>query len=294
MYRGLQVSSSGAAAATALARSYATNPTDMMDVEFAQLSDLGRVRQGNEDFLGYVAADSPERARSHGWLFALADGVGGHDLGEVASKTAIESLLEGFRKSVAGELHPALLTSLVRTANVRVLEAGHAANSAGSKMATTIVACALRHDRAAVAHVGDSRCYLIRRNQATPLTRDHTLASEHVRLGLISAADAGTAETRHLLSRSLGSGLSVSVDVAEHQVVVGDVLVLCSDGLHGSVSGSEMAAIAGNGGDLQKAAQRLVEVANLRDGSDNISLQLIRVRGVERVGMYRGRPYRLP
>jgi PPM family protein phosphatase len=294
MYRGLHVSSSGAAAATAVARAYATNPRDMMDVEFAQLSDLGKVRQGNEDYLGYVPADTPERARSHGWLFVLCDGVGGHDLGEVASKTAVESVLEGFRKSPAGELHPALLTSLVRTANTRVFEAGHAANPAGSRMATTIVACALRHDRATVAHVGDSRCYLIRRGLATLLTRDHTLAAEHVRLGLISQSEAGTAETRHLLSRSLGSVLSVSVDVAEHQVLVGDVLILCSDGLHGSVEGSEMAAITGNGGDLSKAAQRLVDIANQRDGSDNISLQIVRVRGVERVGMYRGRPYRLP
>ena len=287
------MSSSGAGAATAVAR-YATRPTDMIDVEFAQLSDLGRVRQGNEDYLGCVMADTPEKARGQGFLFVLADGVGGHDLGEVASKTAVESVLEGFRKSAASDLHPALLTSLVRTANIRVLEAGHSANSAGSHMATTIVACALRHDRATVAHVGDSRCYLIRRGQATLLTRDHTVASEHVRLGLISAADAGSAETRHLLSRSLGSGLAVSVDVAEHQVLVGDVLLLCSDGLHGYVPGSEMAAIAGNGGDLSKAAQRLVDIANQRDGGDNISLQIIRVRGVERVGMYRGRPYRLP
>lgn len=287
------MSSSGAAAATATAR-YATRPSDMIDVEFAELSDLGRVRQGNEDYLGHVAPDTQERARSQGYLFVLADGVGGHDLGEVASKTAVESVLEGFRKSSAGELHPALLTGLVRTANARVIDAGHDANPAGSRMATTIVACALRHDRVTVAHVGDSRCYLIRRGQATLLTRDHTVASEHLRLGLISAAEAGSAETRHLLSRSLGSALTVNVDVSEHQVLVGDVLVLCSDGLHGSVPGSEMAAVAGNGGDLSKAAQRLVDIANQRDGSDNISLQIIRVRGVERVGMYRGRPYHLP
>ena len=287
------MSSSGAAAATATAR-YATRPSDMIDVEFAELSDLGRVRQGNEDYLGHVAPDTQERARSHGYFFVLADGVGGHDLGEVASKTAVESVLDGFRKSSAGELHPALLTGLVRTANVRVIDAGHDANPAGSRMATTLVACALRHDRVTVAHVGDSRCYLIRRGQATLLTRDHTVASEHMRLGLISSAEAGSAETRHLLSRSLGSALTVNVDVSEHQVLVGDVLVLCSDGLHGSVPGSEMAAVAGNGGQLQKAAQRLVDIANQRDGSDNISLQIIRVRGVERVGMYRGRPYRLP
>lgn len=160
-------------------------------------------------------------------------------------------------------------------------------------MATTFVACALRYDRAAVAHVGDSRCYLIRRGQANLLTRDHTVANEQIRLGIVSTSEAAGTGTKHLLIRSLGSELFVNVDVQEHQVLAGDVLVLCSDGLHGSVSGSEIAAVAGNAADLTAAARRLVDIANERDGSDNISLQIIRVRGVERVGMYRGRPYRL-
>jgi PPM family protein phosphatase len=97
-----------------------------------------------------------------------------------------------------------------------------------------------------------------------------------------------------MLSRSLGNDLAVNVDINEHQVFVGDVLLLCSDGLHGAVAASEMTALAGSGGDLATAARRLVDIANQRDGSDNISLHLIRVRSVERVGMYRGRPYRLP
>jgi protein phosphatase len=212
----------------------------------------------------------------------------------VASHTAIESVLTGFRESTPGEPHASLLTRLVRTANTRVIDAGHAAKSGGIAMATTIVACALRYDRVAVAHVGDSRCYLIRRGQPNVLTRDHTVANEHVRLKLLSKEDAAEAETRHMLSRSLGNELAVNVEVNEHQVFAGDVLLLCSDGLHGSVEASEMAALAGHGGDLSTAASRLVDIANQRDGSDNISLHLIRVRSVERVGMYRGRPYRLP
>lgn len=291
MYRGLfHASASGAA--TAAARS-PVEQSNSMDVEYTQLSDLGRVRPGNEDYLGFVAAATPEQARSQGWLFAVADGVGGHDLGEVASHTAIESLLEGFRNASPGTPHITLLERLIKDANTKVVDAGHAATPGGARMATTIVACALRHDRATVAHVGDSRCYLIRRNEAALLTRDHTIANEQVRLGIISASDAVGSEVRHLLSRSLGSELFVNVDVSEHQVYAGDVLLLCSDGLHGSVSGSEMAAVTGNGGDLHAAAQRLVDIANQRDGSDNISLQLIRIRSVERVGMYRGRPYRL-
>jgi len=264
-----------------------------MDVEFAQISDVGRVRQGNEDCLGYVAPATADEARSRGWLFAVADGVGGHDLGEVASHTAVQSVLDGFRSAPAGEQHPALLERLIKTANTRVIDAGHAASPGGSRMATTFVACALRYDRAAVAHVGDSRCYLIRRGQANLLTRDHTVANEQIRLGIVSASEAAGSNTHHMLIRSLGSELFVNVDVQEHQVLPGDILVLCSDGLHGSVSGSEIAAVTANATDLQAAARRLVDIANQRDGSDNITLQIIRVRGVERVGMYRGRPYRL-
>ena len=265
-----------------------------MDCEFAQISDVGRVRQGNEDYLGHYAPTTPEDVRARGYLFAVADGVGGHDLGEVASRTAIESIQSDFKESGPGEPHGPLLTRIVRNANTKVIDAGHAAKSVGAGMATTIVACALRYDRAAVAHVGDSRCYLIRRGVPNLLTRDHTVANEHLRLKLISKQDAAESETRHMLSRSLGAELMVNVEVNEHQVFAGDVLLLCSDGLHGSVEATEMAALVSHGGDLSTAARRLVEIANQRDGSDNISLQLIRVKSVERVGMYRGRPYRLP
>ncbi len=264
-----------------------------MDVEFTQLSDLGKVRQGNEDYFGYALPATPDEASARGWLFAVADGVGGHDFGEVASRMAIESLLAGFQASSPNEPHAALLQRLIQAANTRVVDTGREASPGGIPMATTIVACALRYDRVTVAHVGDSRCYLIRGSEALLLTRDHTVANEHIRLGLLSREEAATADTRHMLSRSLGAGLFVNADITEHSVIPGDVLVLCSDGLHGSVAGSELAAVAGNGGELEKAARRLVDIANERDGSDNITAQLIRVRSVERVGMYRGRPYRL-
>src|ERR1700693_743534 len=99
MYRGLRLS--GSDAATAAARAYRPLQSSM-DVEFTQLSDRGQVREGNEDYVGHVLAATPERARSHGWLFALADGVGGHDLGEVASRMAVESILADFRQATAG------------------------------------------------------------------------------------------------------------------------------------------------------------------------------------------------
>jgi PPM family protein phosphatase len=264
-----------------------------MDVEFAELSDLGRVRQGNEDYLGHAAPDAEPRIRSHGWLFVLADGVGGQDLGEVASRTAVESIVRGFHEASAGEPHTGLLSALIRRANTNVIDAGHEAGGAGGRMATTVVACALRYNRAVIAHVGDSRCYLIRKGQASILTRDHTVAQEHVKLGILSAHEVQNAETRHVLSRCLGGELIVASEVNEHEVFADDLLLLCSDGLHNSVSPSEIATVTSHGSDLAAAARRLVDIANQRDGSDNISLQLIRIRSVERVGMYRGRPYLL-
>jgi protein phosphatase len=185
------------------------------------------------------------------------------------------------------------LERLVQSANLQVYETGRGASPGGMSMATTIVACALRYDRAAIAHVGDSRCYLVRRGQASLLTRDHTVVNDQVRLGILSAKDAAESERRHLLSRSLGGEMVVGVEISEHQVYAGDVLVLCSDGLHGAVEGLDLSAALAEASDLDRVAASLVALAKQRDGSDNISVQIIRVRAVERVGMYRGRPYKL-
>jgi len=266
----------------------------MLELEFAELTDVGRVRDHNEDYLGHVAPETPALARSHGWLFALADGVGGQEKGEVASSTVVDSMVAGFRNAPAGEQQSNLLPRLVREASTRVFEAALAGGRHTAGMATTLVACVLRNDRVAVSHVGDSRCYLIRRGEVSQLTRDHTVANEQVRLGLVSAQEAAAGSNTHLLSRSIGAEMVANVDSSDHQVFPGDVLLLCSDGLHVSVTGSEMAAVCGSDSDLDSAAHKLVDLAKLRDGSDNISVLLIRVRAVERMGMYRGRPYKLP
>lgn len=264
-----------------------------MTVEFAQLSDTGRTREHNEDFCGHVEPTSSAQAQSHGWLFVVADGVGGQELGEVASQAAVESLTGNFRKSAGGESHSPLLRRLVQATNHEVYERGRSASPGGIAMATTIVACGLRFDQAVVAHVGDSRCYLIRNEKAMLLTRDHTVVGEQVRLGLLSVRETAKSANRHLLQRSLGSDLFVNVDTCHHDVVPGDVLVLCSDGLHGSISEGDMIDVLHKDRDLEVVAGELVALANQRDGADNITVQLVRVRSVERMGMYRGRPYKL-
>ncbi len=226
---------------------------------------------------GHSVPATPANARSHGWLFVLADGVGGQENGEVASQTAVESMKAGFPNAKEGESHSSVLQRLVQQANTSVFEASmNGRESAG--MATTIVACALRFDRVTVAHVGDSRCYLIRNGKAAQITRDHTVVGEQVRLGLVSAQEAADGNTNHILSRSLGTELIANVDTNDHQIFAGDVLLLCSDGLHGAVDASEMAALCGHGQELHQAAAKLVALANDRGGGDNISVQLIRVR----------------
>jgi serine/threonine protein phosphatase PrpC len=266
----------------------------MLEVQFGQASDFGKVRTNNEDAMGSFIPSSRHQAQSHGYLFAVADGVGGLDLGEVASATALSTLIEGFGKAQAGAMLPGLLPRLVQHANAAVHDCTLAPEYRGKRMATTLVACAMRHDQAIVSHVGDSRCYLVRNGQARQLTEDHTWVAQQRKLGLISAADVAESESRHVLIRSLGPEMFVSPDTTSITLQVGDVLVLSTDGVHDEMSEKEIAAIVSQKKDIEEIARELVARAVEIDGGDNATAQVIRVRSVEQVGMYRGRPYRLP
>jgi PPM family protein phosphatase len=266
----------------------------MLDLVFGQASDPGKVRTNNEDAMGSFIPSSRHQVRSHGYLFAVADGVGGMDLGEVASSTAISVLTEEFAKAQPGAMLISLLPRLIQFANAAVHDRTLAREFRGKKMATTLVACALRHDQAIVSHVGDSRCYLVRNGHAKQITQDHTWVNEQRKMGLISADEIAASEARHVLIRSLGPEMFVSPDTTALTLQPGDVLVLCSDGLHDEMSVTEMAAIASQNRNMDEVARELVARAVEIDGNDNTTAQVIRIRSVEQVGMYRGRPYRLP
>jgi serine/threonine protein phosphatase PrpC len=266
----------------------------MLDVVFGQASDPGKIRTNNEDSMGSFIPSSRHQARSHGYLFAVADGVGGMDLGEVASATAVSVLTEEFEKAQAGAMLISLLPRLVQFANAAVHDRTLAPEFRGKKMATTLVACALRHDQAIVSHVGDSRCYLVRNGNAKQITQDHTWVNEQRKLGMISASEVAESESRHVLIRSLGPEMFVSPDTTALTLRPGDVLVLCSDGLHDEMPESTIAKIVAQNKNIEDIARELVARAVEIDGNDNTTAQVIRVRSVEQVGMYRGRPYRLP
>jgi PPM family protein phosphatase len=266
----------------------------MLDVVFGQASDPGKVRTNNEDAIGSFVPNSHHQARSHGFLCTVADGVGGLDLGEVASSTAVSVLTKEFEKSPGGAMLISLLPTLVQHANAAVHDYTLTPQYRGKKMATTVVACALRHDQAVVSHVGDSRCYLMRHGHAKLITHDHTLVNEQRKIGLITDADIAHSESRHVLTRSLGPEMFVSPETTALTLQPGDVLVLCSDGVHDELPESTMVSIVSQSKPINEIAQELVSRAVEIDGYDNTSAIVIRVRSVEQVGMYRGRPYRLP
>lgn len=266
----------------------------MLDLQFGQASDFGKVRSNNEDAAGCFIPASRHQARSHGFLFAVADGVGGLDLGEVASATAVEILTREFAEAQAGSMLTSLLPRLVQHANAAVHDCTLQPQYRGKRMATTLVACALRYDQAIVSHVGDSRCYLVRNGRARQVTQDHTLVNEQRKVGLISAEEIATSESRHILLRSLGPELFISPDTTAISIQPGDTLVLCTDGLHDELPDAEIAAIVSQRKSPDELARELVDRAIEIDGHDNTTAQVIRVRSIEQVGMYRGRPYRLP
>jgi PPM family protein phosphatase len=258
----------------------------MLEVQFG--------RKNNEDAMGAFIPSSRRQNRSHGYLFAVADGVGGMDLGEVASDKAISVLTDEFSHAQSGAMLNSLLPRIIQQANTAVHGCSLDPQYRGKKMATTIVACALRYDQAVVSHVGDSRCYLVRGGKARLITQDHTWVNEQRKLGLISSAEIPDAASRHALIRSLGPEMFVSPDTNTLTVLPGDTFVLCTDGIHDEMEDSEIAAIVSQNKLPEELAAELVARAVEIDGGDNTTAQVIRVSSVERVAMYRGRPYRLP
>ena len=236
-------------------------------------SDTGRVRDHNEDYLGYRQPDDLELSIEAGWLYAVADGVGGAQAGEIASKLAIQTLLNtyyhSYRDTAAGRLENAVIK-----ANHAVYE--QAKEQEGPRrMGTTLVAAVVRGKELIVANVGDSRAYLISDGRIEQITRDHSVVARLVAEGVITAEQAETHPRRHVLSRSIGANPQVKVDIFTKHFHPGDRLLLCSDGLTEHVTDDEILTIMQDD-DPETGVQNLVDLANERGGKDNISILVIR------------------
>lgn len=232
--------------------------------DLALLSDVGTDRPDNEDCCGHLI-DSPDAA-----VFAVADGIGGYEGGEVASSMAIELTLQAWRDSPASWGAAKRLARAVQFANIEIHNRALAVPEL-RRMGTTLTAVAIDKGMLAAAHVGDCRLYLARRHTITQLTKDHTMVAEKVRMGLLTAERARNHPERSMLVRSIGQELIVSVDRISIPLVQGDRLILCSDGLHNVLRDSELEHMTR---DLNAAAacRALVETANQRGTADNLTV----------------------
>jgi protein phosphatase len=219
-------------------------------------------------------------ARSAGGLTAavVADGMGGHKAGEVASELAVESLsrsLSDWRDPIAAAGCEDKLREAIRNANTVVYETA-SGNEEYSNMGTTVVLALLDDSEGLIGHIGDSRAYRLRDGELKQLTEDHTLVNELARSGQLSPEEAARHPRRNVLTRALGTDKDVEVDVQRIDWKPGDRLLLCSDGLSGLVEGHLiLGALAESSGDLEQLADRLIALALLAGGDDNVTVALI-------------------
>lgn len=259
--------------------SRAPDTLDVPGLAFASLTDVGRVRKNNEDaigdprLLGELVGPSA-RLVTRGVLLAVADGMGGHAHGEVASRLALETL---FRSFYAAE---GLLPEDLRLAVVAANEAVHRSNSGREeapgrhdtgRMGTTLVAALLVGSELHVANVGDSRACRLHHGALSQLSLDHSFLAEELRAGVLSEVDAQRLPYRNVLTRAIGSHALVEVDVFSVPWLPGDRLLLCSDGLHGVVP-DDLVREALLDLPPEDAARTLIRMANARGGPDNVSV----------------------
>jgi PPM family protein phosphatase len=242
-------------------------------------TDVGRVRENNEDAF---KVEAPLE------LFVVSDGMGGEAHGEVASALAIDTIIEHCQASLAnlstplfGESRTDLsartnrLASAVYLANKKIYDAGER-DLAQRGMGATVVAAWIDGQQLSLAHVGDSRAYLLRAGALEQLTADHSLVAEQVRQGLLTPQQAEASDLQNVLTRALGPSEAVIVDADEHVLMPGDTLLLCTDGVSRMVTDEEIASTLITSLAAQQAAEKLIELANENGGVDNSTAIVVR------------------
>lgn len=254
-----------------------------LGIELGNLSHVGQVREQNEDYFAYYEYEDPDLAARKGRLAIVADGVGGHVGGFAASRIAVDEVRYRYKDHPGDDPREALKDA-IEAANRKIYEQGEE-DSEYQGMGTTFTALVFRDGMAYLAHVGDSRAYLIRNGTISQLTRDHSRVARMVEAGMITPEEAEGHPESNVLEQAVGHRDTVDVDISVPPLETrpGDLLLLCSDGLHGLVSDEEMAHIA-DGPEPNAACQDLVDLANERGGHDNITVQILRVTGPDGAG----------
>lgn len=258
--------------------------TARQTVHVGNFSDVGRVRKENEDYFAFYEYDDPELSNRKGQLVIVADGMGGFAGGYAASRIAVEVVRAKYAGHPGNDPREALKEAF-EAANQEIFNQAQQ-DPAYEGMGTTLTALVYRDGQVHLAHVGDSRAYLIRGGKITQLTRDHSKVARMVEKGIITPEEAEDHPEKNVLEQAVGHKKVVEVDISvpPMETQPGDRFLLCSDGLHGLVSDDEMARGAGDA-DPNDASQELVELANERGGHDNITVQIVQVIGESPKGL---------
>jgi serine/threonine protein phosphatase PrpC len=259
-----------------------------LEVKATIRTDAGCVREINEDASRFITPNEPQLLRAKGALLIVADGMGGHSAGEVASSMAVETISRSY---FAAQGTPAeSLTTAFAQANAKIYAAA-TADEKFAGMGTTGTALVVQNNLALAAHVGDSRLYLIRDGEIYLMTEDHSAVMEMVKLGIISRAQARTHEDKNVILRALGTNPEVEVSLWENALAIraGDQFLLCSDGLTDLLENNEIRDLMVAAGDANSACEQLIDLAKRRGGYDNITVAIL---GIEAEGLAEPRKLR--
>ncbi len=248
----------------------ASGQSDGMGICAAAVTDVGKVRTNNEDFVAYRIPELATREAGYGALFLVCDGVGGGLSGEVASHHAGQRILTEYYQGPSDESPLVRLVEAIGQGNREVFQENRA-QPEGRRMTTTVVAAVVLGSQLLVAHTGDSRAYMIGEGQITPVTRDHSWVAELVRSGDLTPAQAESHPWRNRITRALGMKETPEVEATTLDLAHCDIVLLCSDGLTRHVEEPEILDVVTHYAPGE-AAQRLIDLANERGGMDNISV----------------------
>jgi protein phosphatase len=244
---------------------------------YAGLTNIGMLRDHNEDAYKLPTDDEAGTLASKGHLYVLADGMGGHQKGEVASAVTIETVNSEYYTTVTPLESSDPVEAIIEALTTAIEKANNQVMNATEGGGTTVVAAVLHGDSLVAMNVGDSRAYLLRNSELRLLSKDHSLVRRLVEVGKITEEEALTHPRRNVLYQALGQGSDVDIHISSEKLQVDDIVILCSDGLWGEVTEPEIKDVLQDAPSPVAAAKQLIDIANASGGPDNITAIIIQV-----------------
>ena len=257
------------------------NGKEDSNFNFQGYSDQGRVRQNNEDFFGYFMPQDPTIREKLGSLFAISDGVGGSQAGEVASAEAVNVLLQEFYFGEHTEKIPDRLKDAYNFTSLHIFDLS-ASNASCNRMMCTLTALLIRQNKFYISHIGDSKAFLLRNGKLIQMTKDHSMVGKLLRLGMITQEEARTHPNKHIILRSLGERPILPADFYSGNLMEDDVFFMTTDGIFEHLTYDEIRMFLSEKKHISEGLEKLLEIANERGGEDNMTVMTIDASGYKK------------